>query len=76
MGIIDPFEANDREREYRQIEKDWNKGERDQLLIGADKDHPEGIYAKSGNDMMCMTEEEFRHWYGGCSHSGRHEAGK
>jgi hypothetical protein len=76
MGLVDPFEALDRESQFGKIEKDWKQWEREKLMLGADIDHPDGVYAKSGGDMVCMTNEEFNHWYGGRSHSRGDEAGK
>lgn len=76
MGLADPFETLDNIREWERIRGRWVQWEKEQLFVGADSDHPDGIYAKSGNDFVCMTNEEYVHWYGRRCHSSRNEAGE
>lgn len=74
MGLMDPMEALEEVRDSEERSGMWAKWEKDQLFLGADSEHPDGIYAESGSDLANMTNEEWRHWYGGCSHSGGNEA--
>jgi apolipoprotein N-acyltransferase len=52
-------------REIEAREERWKSWGRDKLFLGADSDHPDGIYARGGADMICMTNDEYRHWFNG-----------
>ena len=64
MGIMDPCEGLSEIRELEGRKDRWNQWEKDQLMIGASSDHPDGIYAHGGDDLVSMSSEEFNHWYG------------
>jgi hypothetical protein len=65
MGIMSPLGGLDDIREIEAREERWKSWGRDKLFLGADSDHPDGIYARGGADMICMTNDEYRHWFNG-----------
>lgn len=65
MGFMAPYDALEAVREAEEAEERWKAWFGARTLLGADSDHPEGIYAEGGGDLICMTSEEFKHWYGG-----------
>lgn len=69
MELIDPAEGLEEVREAERNEEWWKARWKDRMCLGADRDHPEGIYAKGGSDLVHMTCDEWRHWYGGCGDS-------
>ena len=60
MGMIDPAEAIDLEYAWQRNADSWVRWMR--IRLGADSDHPDGIYAESPRDMIRMTEDEYEHW--------------
>lgn len=66
MGLMSPYDALEAVREAEKAEEAWKAWFKDKTFLGADSDHPEGIYAKGGGDLVCMTNEEYGHWYGRC----------
>jgi len=64
LGLVDPSDGLSEIRESGQREKRCKEWEKKQLFLGADSDHPDGVYARNGNDLVCMTSEEFEHWHG------------
>jgi hypothetical protein len=64
LGLISPYAGLVEVREFEDLQQRWKEWERERLFIGAAQDHPDGILAESGEDMVCMTSEEFEHWYG------------
>ncbi len=69
VGEISPPEGLEGLRRLEDAEGSWEAWRKERTLLGASSEFPEGIYAKGGDEMVCMTEDEFRHWYGRCSHS-------
>jgi len=70
MGLISPPEGLEVIRRAEETEGRWKAWFKDRTFLGADKEHPDGIYAGKGSDMVCMTNDEWDHWYGGRSDSG------
>lgn len=64
LGLVDPSEGLEEVRRVEGNEEGWKEWGRERTFLGADKEHPEGMYAKGGADMVCMTEDEYRDWYG------------
>ena len=62
IGMASYSEAQDRECRIKKVREANQKSFSEKFLLGADSDHPDGIYAHSGWDMVCMTEKESRHW--------------
>lgn len=75
MGLMAPYDGLEEIRKCEHREQKWKGWEKEELFLGADSEHPDGVYARNGNDMVCMTNEEFIHWYGRRSHSSGNEAG-
>ena len=65
MGEMSPREGLDASRDLQKNEDGWKAWGKERRLLGADKGHPEGIYAEGGSDLVCMTSDEYEHWYGG-----------
>jgi len=63
LGFLTLSDAIQRERGFQEAKESWNKWERGKLFLGADSDNPDGIYAKSGSDLVCMTSEEYEEWF-------------
>lgn len=64
MGITDVGEGLECVRKAEHVEEVMESWGKRQTFLGASKGHPEGIYAKNGSDMVCMTNDEWEHWYG------------
>lgn len=60
-GEVDLYEARDLQRRWQKNADDWHEESR--MVIGASKEHPDGIEARTPADTVCMTEDEFRHWF-------------
>lgn len=75
MGLESPPEGLEVIRRAEETEGRWKSWFKDRTFLGADSDHPDGVYAEKGGDMVCMTNDEYEHWYGRCSSSDRGKAG-
>jgi hypothetical protein len=69
IGFMSPYNALEAVREAEEAEEVWKAWFEGKTFLGADKGHPEGIYAEGGGDLVCMTCEEYEEWYGGCGDS-------
>ena len=71
MGLIEPWEGLECIRTVEDKEEGWKSWGKDKTFLGASKEHPYGIYAEKGSDLVCMTEDEYNHWYndGRCDNS-------
>jgi hypothetical protein len=75
FGLEEPVEGLEVIRETEKREGLWREWGRERTLLGASSEHPGGIYAEKGSDLVNMTEDEYRHWYGGRGDSGGVQAG-
>ena len=62
IGMVSYSDAQDKDRAIVDFRDANKKRLREKLFLGADSDCPEGVYARNGWDMACMTEDESRHW--------------
>ena len=62
FGMVSHDEAQDRERWVHRIREANADSFKKKLWLGADSDHPDGIYATAGHYLVCMTNKESRHW--------------
>jgi len=58
------LEAVSLSRRWECAADSWRDGLRDRLFLGADSDHPGGVFAEGPSDLVCMTNEEYEHWFG------------
>ena len=65
MEIMSPPEGLEWLREGDRRVRRWMAWFKSGTLLGASSDHPGGIYDEDGTDGVCMTEEEYNHWYAG-----------
>jgi hypothetical protein len=63
-GVIELEEATEGVRRIDEIRQANLERRKERLFLGADSDHPEGLYARGGPDMVLMTNEEAGHWTG------------
>lgn len=64
LGMMEIDEACEKEKEFDDTLDRLAKHEKEQLFLGADSDNPNGIYAENGADLICMTNDEWEHWFG------------
>jgi len=62
FGMVSYAEAQDRERRIESVRGENMESRRKVLWLGADSDHPDGIYATAGHHLVHMTNEEAEHW--------------
>lgn len=62
LEMITYRDAQDRLRSVERIREANRKHRQEKLFLGADKEHPDGIYATAGHHLVNMTEDESRHW--------------
>lgn len=65
MELISPPEGLEWLREGERRARRWMAWFKERTLLGASSDHPGGIFDEDGTGGVCMTEDEYRHWYGG-----------
>lgn len=68
-GVMDIANGSEEIRRSERCEDSWKRWYMERVFIGADSSHPNGIFAHRASDLVCMTNEEFKHWYGGRSDS-------
>ncbi len=64
MELIGVMEGLEGQKAWDKAYKAWQEWEKDQLFLGACKNYPNGVWARGGDDLVYMTNEEFKHWYG------------
>lgn len=62
LGEIDMADAVSLSRRWEEAADSWRQGRRRFLFLGADSEHPDGIFARSPRDLVCMTNDEAEHW--------------
>jgi len=62
LGMVSYADAQDKERSIERVREANLVSLRKRLFLGADSDHPDGIYATAGHHLVCMTNEESEHW--------------
>ena len=70
FGMVDYAGAHEKERVIERMRTANRESLNRQLFLGADSDHPDGVYARNGSDLVRMTNEEWWHWYGRQGNSG------
>jgi len=62
LGIGHPYEVLELQHSWKKRGDAWV--EHGKWFLGSDSDHPDGVYAKSPSDIVCMTNEEWYWWFG------------
>ena len=62
LGILSYAEAQDRGHRIEGVRRKNRESLKKALYLGADSDHPDGIYATAGHHLVRMTNEEAEHW--------------
>ena len=62
LGIISVYEALDEQRHWQKNAEAWQRS--GHIELGADSARPDGIEAESPADLVCMTNDEWSHWFG------------
>jgi len=62
LGLMDMSEAHEAERNMERVRGVADRQLKKALFLGADSDHPDGIYATRGHSLVCMTNDEAEHW--------------
>lgn len=63
LGMLSMSDAVHFESIWKENISNWIKIRRELLFLSSDPEHPDGIYAKSGFDIIPVTGDEYDHWH-------------